>query len=240
MTYSLLTEAWIPLVGVDGIRTEASLKEALLEPHRWRGIDGVNPVETLSLYRLLLAIAHRAVGPSADARTPLVESWPHAKLDDYLNQWANHFDLLHPETPFLQVRALSQAQLTPSPWTRLALDRASGAGRMIWDHSVDDRPVPQPIAAVARLLIAHLQFTPSGLVKALRTSAVRAPACSLLLMMPLGETLQETLALNLYPQSKARYVGLAEFRLRAFRARHGRRSQPARPSRGDHSFTPTS
>lgn len=206
MTYSLLTEAWIPLVGVDGSRTEASLKEALLEPHRWRGIDGVNPVETLSLYRLLLAIAHRAVGPSPDARTPLVESWPHAKLDDYLNQWANHFDLLHPETPFLQVQALSQAQLTPSPWTRMALDRASGAGRMIWDHSVDDRPVPQPIAAVARLLIAHLQFTPGGLVKALRTSAVRAPACSLLLMMPLGETLQETLALNLYPQVKADYV----------------------------------
>lgn len=206
MTYSLLTEPWIPLIGVDGRRRDASLWEALLEPGRWRGIDGGNPVETLSLYRLLLAIAHRAVGPSVDPRAPLMEAWPQGKLKAYLEQWADQFDLLHPQKPFLQVQALSECQLSPSPWTRLALDRASGAARMIWDHSVDDRPTPQPTAAVARLLIAHLQFTPGGLVKALRTSAVRGPACNLLLMMPLGETLHQTLVLNLDTQSKARYA----------------------------------
>lgn len=206
MTYSLLTEPWLPLIAMDGSRREASLREALLEPHRWRGIEGGNPVETLSLYRLLLAIGHRAVGPSADPRTPLMEAWPGGAIESYLDQWADHFDLLHPERPFLQVQALAQAQLSPSPWTRLALDRASGAGRMIWDHSMDDRPEPQAYGAIARLLIAHLQFTPGSLVKALRTSAVRGPACSLLLMIPLGETLQQTLALNLCWQTKERYA----------------------------------
>lgn len=200
MSYSLLTETWIPLIGLDGSRQEASLREALLEPQHWQGIDGGSPVETLSLYRLLLAIAHRAVGPSQDPRVRLMEAWPRASLSAYLDQWADHFDLLHPEKPFLQVPALAQAQLTPSPWTRLALERASGAARLIWDHSVDDRPVPQPLAVIARLLIAHLQFTPGGLVKALRTSAVRGPACSLVLMLPLGETLQQTLAFNLITQ----------------------------------------
>jgi CRISPR system Cascade subunit CasA len=206
MTFSLLTEAWIPLIGIDGSRRDASLREALLEPHHWRGIDGGNPVETLSLYRLLLAIAHRACGPSSDVRAPLMDAWPQGRLSAYLDEWADHFDLLHPEKPFLQVQALSKCELTPSPWARLALDRASGAARMIWDHSVDERPVPQQLASVARLLIAHLQFTPGGLVKALRTSAVRGPACSLLLMMPLGETLQQTLALNLITQTKPRYA----------------------------------
>lgn len=206
MTYSLLTEPWIPLVALDGSRQAASLRDALLEPDRWKGIDGSNPVETLSLYRLLLAIAHRALGPSPDARTPLMGEWPKAKLEAYFDQWADHFDLLHPEKPFLQVQALSQAQLSPSPWTRLALDRASGAARMIWDHSVDARPEPQPMAAVASALIAHLQFTPGGLVKALRTSAVRGPACSLLLMLPVGKTLQQTLALSLFPQTKGPYA----------------------------------
>lgn len=206
MTYSLLTEPWIPLIGLDGSRRDASLREALLEPHHWRCIDGGNPVETLSLYRLLLSIAHRALGPSSDVRASLMDAWPQARLSAYLDEWADHFDLLHPEKPFLQVQALSKCELTPSPWTRLALDRASGAARMIWDHSADDRPAPQPIAAVARLLIAHLQFTPGGLVKALRTSAVRGPACSLLLMMPLGETLQQTFGLNLITQAKSRYA----------------------------------
>ena len=205
MTFSLITEPWIPLIASDGGRQEASLQEALLEPHRWRGLDGANPIETLSLYRLLLAICHRAVGPSADPRTALLSEWPRSALTSYLDQWANHFDLLHPETPFLQVKELANAKLSPSPWTRLAQDRACGAARMIWDHSIDDRPEPQSLAAIARLLVAHLQFTPGSLVKALRTSAVRGPACSLLLLVSLGESLQETLVLNLLTQTKQRY-----------------------------------
>lgn len=206
MTYSLLSERWIPLIAIDGSRQEASLADALIEPDRWIGIDGCNPIETLSLYRLLLAIAHRAIGPSDDPRTALMESWPQAKLNGYLNQWADHFDLLHPKTPFLQVPALAQTQLSASPWTRLALDRANGATRLIWDHSIDDHPVPQHLATIARLLIAHLQFTYGGLVKALRTSAVRGPACNLLLMLALGENLQQTLALNLCRQTKISYA----------------------------------
>lgn len=206
MTYSLLSEPWIPLIDRDGRRQEASLMEALLEPNRWYGLDGANPIETLSLHRLLLAICHRAIGPSSDPRTALLSEWPGSALEAYLGHWSQHFDLFHAETPFLQVSALTNAKLSPSPWTRLALDRATGATRMIWDHSSDDRPGRQPFAVMARLLTAHLQFTPGSLVKALRTSAVRAPACSLLLMLPMGDTLQETLALNLVTQTKQRHA----------------------------------
>ncbi len=206
MPFSLLTEPWLPLISSDGRRASGSLLDVLLDPDRWRGLDGANPIETLSLHRLLLAICHRAIGPSVDPRTALLAQWPRAALRDYLDRWSDHFDLLHPETPFLQVPALIEAQLNPSPWTRLAHDRASGAARMIWDHSIDDHPQPQPLALMARLLVAHLQFTPGSLVKALRTSAVRGPACSLLLMLPVGDNLQETLALNLCTQSKQRYA----------------------------------
>jgi CRISPR system Cascade subunit CasA len=206
MSFSLLTEPWLPLISTDGRRQAVSLLDALLEPGRWRGLDGANPIETLSLHRLLLAICHRAIGPSVDPRTDLLARWPRSALEAYLDRWANNFDLLHPQTPFLQVPALAEANLSPSPWSRLAHDRASGAARMIWDHSIDDQPERQPFAQMARLLIAHLQFTPGSLVKALRTSAVRGPACSLLLMLPLGDSLQETMALNLCTQAKQRHV----------------------------------
>lgn len=206
MTYSLLKQPWIPLLTTDGRRREASLFDALLDPKRWRGVDGANPIETLSLYRLLLAICHRALGPSTDPRCALLESWPQQALRDYLEQWATHFDLLHPQTPFLQVPALAEAGLNPSPWTRLALERASGAARLIWDHSIDERPTPLGCAEAARLLVAHLQFTPGGLVRALRTSAVRGPASGLLLMLPLGDSLQESLALGLIMQNRERFA----------------------------------
>jgi CRISPR system Cascade subunit CasA len=206
MTFSLLKEPWIPLIAKDGSRREASLLDVLLDPEQWRRVDGVNPIETLSLYRLLLAICHRALGPSTDPRSALLESWPQQALRTYLEQWAPQFDLLHPETPFLQVPALTEAGLNPSPWTRLALERASGATRMIWDHSIDELPSPVGFAEAARLLVAHLQFTPGGLVRALRTSAVRGPASGLLLMLPVADSLQQTLALGLIQQNKERFA----------------------------------
>jgi CRISPR system Cascade subunit CasA len=200
MTFSLLTEPWIPLISVDGERREASLSEVLLEPERWLGIDSIIPVEVFGLYRLMVAIGHRAIGPESEPRTDLVDHWPRAKLAAYLERWSDHFDLLHPTTPFLQVSVLAEANLTPSPWTRLAMERSSGAARMIWDHSMDATPSPLTFSAAARLLVAHLQFTPGGLVKALRTSAVRGPACGVLLTIPIGGTLQETLAFSIVPQ----------------------------------------
>ncbi len=206
MPFSLLTEPWIPLISTDGDRQEASLCEALLEPHRWRAIDSVNPLEIFGLYRLLLAISHRAIGPDSDARIELIDRWPRGKLEAYLDQWRDHFDLLHPKTPFLQVPALAEANLTPAPWTRLAMERSSGAARLIWDHSIDAAPGPLSLREAARLLVAHLQFTPGGLVKALRISAVRGPASGLLLMQPVGETLQEALALSIVPQSGELYA----------------------------------
>jgi CRISPR system Cascade subunit CasA len=206
MTYSLLTEPWIPLIATDGSREEATLLDALLDPGRWRGVDGANPIETLSLYRLLLAICHRAVGPSSDPRSALLESWPKPDIRGYLEKWVDHFDLLHPETPFLQVPGLTEAGLNPSPWTRLALERASGTRRLIWDHSIDAQPSRLRPAEAARLIVAHLQFTPGGLVRALRTSAVRGPASGLLLMLPVGDTLQETLTMNLIQQNKERFT----------------------------------
>jgi CRISPR system Cascade subunit CasA len=133
MTFSLLTEPWIPLIDPEGQCVQGSLRDALLNPQRWRSINGSTPIETLSLYRLLLAICHRAIGPDPDPRVDLLDSWPTNKLEGYLQQWEDHFDLLHPSTPFLQVAALKHADLKSSPWTRLALECSSGAARLIWD-----------------------------------------------------------------------------------------------------------
>jgi CRISPR system Cascade subunit CasA len=223
MSFSLLSEPWIPIVSKAGERQLGSLYDVLLDPQKWRGIDGASPIETLSLYRLLLAISHRALGPDTDPRVGLLNTWPRQKLETYLQNWQDHFDLLHSVTPFLQVVALRDADLKPSPWTRLALECSSGSTRLIWDHSIDANPSPRSLAEMARHLVAHLQFTPGGLVKALRTSGSRGPAAGLLLMLPAGATLQETLALSLVNQTSEDYdadlptwerpsLGLAELR----------------------------
>ncbi|MCP9841741.1 type I-E CRISPR-associated protein Cse1/CasA [Synechococcus sp. J7-Johnson] len=219
MSYSLLSEHWLPLLAADGSPQLASLRDALLSPDCWRGVAAVNPTEHLAIYRLLLAICHRAIGPGdAEDRSDLLDAWPSDRIDAYLTEWSSRFDLLDPERPFLQLPDLVTARkkptkaapaghlLEPSPWTRLAGDRANGSGRMLWDHSVDADPEPITLAEAARLLVAHQQFTPGGLVKALRTSGNDAPAVKILLMLPTGDTLQETLALSLVPQTAAQHL----------------------------------
>jgi len=204
VTCSLLTESWIPLVSTSGIRSTASITDALLTPSQWRGIDSTNPIECLALHRLLLAICHRAIGPGdINDRANLLDVWPTQQIQEYLNHWADRFNLFDPIHPFLQVAALTQTELSPRPWTLLCPERASGANRLLWDHSIDANPEPITPAAAARALVAHLQFTPGGLVKALRTSATRGPACGLLVIIPTGNTLQETLAFSLVQQSTA-------------------------------------
>ena len=202
MTFSLLREPWIPLLSNDGDHALGSLHDALLRPAEWRGVSTTNPVEALALYRLLLAICHRGIGPGdMEDRAALLEDWPSQKLEDYFEHWAERFDLFHPKHPFLQVAGLESAKLKPIPWTRLAPDRASGSERLLWDHSLHATPEAITPAQAAVALVAHLQFTPSGLIRTLRSSGEQGPACGLLLTLPMGGRLQETLALSLVPQS---------------------------------------
>jgi len=44
MTFSLLDEPWLPLVTTDGSNQQGSLREALLEPSRWAGLDAAHPL----------------------------------------------------------------------------------------------------------------------------------------------------------------------------------------------------
>ena len=202
MGFSLLTESWIPLIRLDGSTVIASINDALIHPERWVGIDSTNPVECLALHRLLLAICHRAIGPgNTDQRSGLLDAWPSSAIASYLNQWADRFNLFDAVRPFLQTPALVDAGLSPRPWMVLVPDRAAGATPVFWDHSLDAEPELITPAAAALALVAHQQFTPGGLVRALRTSGSRGAACGLLVVIPTGQTLQQTLALALVPQT---------------------------------------
>ena len=202
--FNLLTEPWIPLVASDGSMVSASIRDALLQPNRWTGIATVSPVECIALHRLLLAIAHRAIGPGDLAqRSALLDTWPTHQVDAYLQQWEERFNLHHPTHPFLQTPGLDEAGAQPSPWMRLTPDRACGNTRVLWDHSIHDQPTPITPAEAARALVAHQQFTTEGLLRFIRTSAARGPACGVQLVIPTGDTLQQTLAFNLLPQTAA-------------------------------------
>ena len=204
--FNLLHEPWIPLALSDEKSAVVSITDALLNPQKWTKVFTVNPVESLSIHRLLLAICHRAIGPGdVSQRAALLDSWPLDQIRSYLQLWHHRFELHDSDRPFLQYSGLADAGALPKPWTILSPDRASGSNRVFWDHSTDSEIHPITPAEAAIALVAHLQFAPCGLVKFLRTSASASPCTGSLLVIPTGNTLQETLALSLVEQTAAEY-----------------------------------
>lgn len=62
-TFNLITQPWIPVREGNKLK-EVSLEQALLEGRRFERIEDPSPLVTVALYRLLLAILHRALqGP---------------------------------------------------------------------------------------------------------------------------------------------------------------------------------
>lgn len=109
VSYSLLDEHWIPCLLNDGSQREFSVKQLFAEASRVRDIVGELPTQTFAINRLLLAILHQTLG-TALSQSRWGELWENGlPVDDihaYLEVFRDRFDLLHPEHPFYQVADL--------------------------------------------------------------------------------------------------------------------------------------
>ncbi|MBD2037763.1 type I-E CRISPR-associated protein Cse1/CasA [Leptolyngbya sp. FACHB-321] len=116
MSYSLLTEPWIPARQGGEVKS-IGLLQLFQSWNSLHDLCAANPPRQIALYRFLIAIAHAAFrGPATTQEYKAL--WVDRQLGDriceYLNQWANRFDLLHPDRPFLQdVRIATTIGQTP-------------------------------------------------------------------------------------------------------------------------------
>lgn len=207
---NLLEDPWIPVIPCHGPPRETGLRELLLQARDFHGLNETAPPSLVALHRLLLAVVHRALtlhhGPwkNADRKRWLRDGLPKAALSAYLDQWQDHFWLFHPERPFMQVPALASAPETrdkAKPWTQIALHAATGNAPTLFDHTVDTFPEAAGWPLVFRNLLGFLQFTPGGLVKCFRGSDKAGALVNTAAVIPLGQTIEETLILGLHPFS---------------------------------------
>ncbi|WP_353513483.1 type I-E CRISPR-associated protein Cse1/CasA [Thermus sp. LT1-2-5] len=199
--FNLLEEPWIPVLK-DGQVYQVSLGEALLEAHTIARIETASPLEEAALHRLLLALLHRALPPVRDEQdaADLLDGgqFDQGALQSYLDRYHPRFWLFHPEAPFFQIADLPEEE--PVPWTKLRPELAGGNNPTLFDHSTDESPVKIPYAEAARALVVHQSFALGGLLRRLGvTSGKDAPLARAAVFLPTGETLFETLVLNLVP-----------------------------------------
>ncbi|GAB6049883.1 type I-E CRISPR-associated protein Cse1/CasA [Hydrogenophilus islandicus] len=206
--FNLLDEAWIPVRTHAGDVVEVSLTDVLMKARDYAALAETSPPNLVALYRLLLAVLHRALTTQygrwrdADRARWFRDGLPEAPIRSYLEKWRERFWLFHPKEPFMQVAALATAAETREkfkPITQITLEKANGSTPVLFDHSQDDAPASISPAQACRNLLGFLQFTPGGLVKTIRTSDNGGPLANSAAVVPIGADFSETLLLGLHP-----------------------------------------
>ena len=208
-SFSLLDEPWVPVQKRDGTVGVVGLRDVFKGCHDLTGLAETAPPSLVAQYRLMLAIVHRALSSSMpqgwtekDRARWHAEGLPIEQILTYLQKWEDRFWLFHPTHPFLQVAELGQAPETKDkrkPWAQISLASASGDAPLLFDHSCDTLPsLIQPDEAV-RTLVGFLQFVPGGLVKVFKDSDKAGPLSNTAAILSLGDSLSQTLVLNLHP-----------------------------------------
>ncbi|MFK3984481.1 type I-E CRISPR-associated protein Cse1/CasA [Micromonospora sp. NPDC050397] len=203
---------WIPALDHDGRPRPVSLRGAFAEAAELRTIVGDLPTQTFAILRLLLAVLHRAVEGPEDERAwrGLWQSpgLPVDAIDDYLAEFPDRFDLLHPVTPFYQVADLETGKGDVTGLDRLIADVPTGAPYLTNRLAGGlDRITP---AEAARWVVHCQAYDTSGIksgavgdprVKGGKGYPIGTGICGNLGGIFLeGQNLRETLLLNLIPQ----------------------------------------
>lgn len=206
--FCLLDEPWLPVRLADGRVEALGLLDVFARSGEIVALADTAPPNLMAHYRLLLAITHRALTTAfgrwrdKDRVRWFREGLPQSEIRGYLENWRERFWLFHPEHPFMQVAALATAEETRDkykPWTQIALASASGNTPMVFDHACDLEPTAIRPAVALVTLLGFLQFTPGGLVKTLRDSDKAGALANTAAVLPIGETLAQTLCLALHP-----------------------------------------
>jgi CRISPR system Cascade subunit CasA len=129
-TFDLIHEPWVPCRELDGTVVALGLLRTLGRAHELAGLSGDVPTQVFALTRLLLAVLHGALaGPrDLDEWQELwdAEKLPADQIAPYLERYGDRFDLLHPDTPFLQVADLRTAKGELFELSRLVADVPNG------------------------------------------------------------------------------------------------------------------
>ena len=204
-SFNLLESPWIPCTLYNGTSVELGLRDALVRAHELRELHGESPLVTASLHRLLLAVVHRAFdGPGdREAWEALWDlgRWEEGQLNGYLDGWHHRFDLLDDDHPFYQ--AADERVEEPGSVNRLIHEMAHGNMATLFDHHLEGEEPALTPAEAARALLAIQGFGLGGFGMG-RLSHTDAPCTGGVVFLVQGETLFETLALNLlrYPDEK--------------------------------------
>ncbi|MBL9182863.1 MAG: type I-E CRISPR-associated protein Cse1/CasA [Verrucomicrobiaceae bacterium] len=216
---NLTTDPWVPVLDRQGTRQLLSLQDLFAQAHELRDL-AVKPHEKIALLRLLICITQASLnGPDDHSDWKSCRDDIQPKVKDYLEKWKSSFELFGDGPRFLQVPGLKAAKEDDegNAATKLDLTLASGNNASLFDNAAGIlRPVkPERLALT---LLTFQCFSPGGRIgvakwngadTAGKGSSNHAPCTpsSMLHTYLIGESLLETIHLNLLDKEEAKHLG---------------------------------
>ena len=213
--YNLVDEPWIPVSGHPSGATRVSLRDALVNAHRMRGVRHASPLATAALHRFLVAAVHAAawpgtgIGPWGETETQARGQWltmwsagslPEAAINAYLDRWHDRFFLLGGDHPFMQDPRVADDRRSEPGVLSLEVD-AKGAKPLFFrdlGKTMDPAEAAPQILALQSFALGGI-LTPDPAYTDVITSSAQGGAftrASAACMIVQGRTLFETLLLN--------------------------------------------
>jgi CRISPR system Cascade subunit CasA len=214
VAFNVARDPWLPVQRIcDGTVVELSLRDLFAQAAELRRIVGDVATQEMALLRLALAALYDAFqGPEdLDAWAELWESPDSLTgVAEYLDRHAEGFELFDTERPFFQAADLRTAKDEVAPLTRIVADVPTGSALFSMRRPGVDR---LSFAEAARWLVHAHAFDVSGIKSAMKgddrgkAGKVYPLGVGSLGMLggvfAEGDTLRETLLLNLVPFEEA-------------------------------------
>jgi CRISPR system Cascade subunit CasA len=195
-TFNLVDQPWIPCIQRNGKVVELALHDLFAKAHELVDIAADSPMENLALYRFLLATLHRIFGPADENAWEnlwLSNVFPMIEIERYLQEKYERFDLFSPQYPFCQAE-----DRRVRPKSVVSLKHGIGMAPSDWfNHQVITLDVELTPAEAARDLLTVLAFGFGGLSGIPSKSHTDAPCAKGVNFVIQGDTLKQTLLLNL-------------------------------------------
>lgn len=200
MKYDLLTEPWLPVADRKGQQSMVGLLALFERAHELRTLVLETPDVTAGVYRMLLAILHRAYDGPKDLKREWRAIWTAKRFDmkrvgRYLDEWRARFDLWDKKHPFLQDPRIDIDEYESV--SRLFVENAQGNNPTLFDHTLDDDRPEIDSSTAARRLIGSQLMALGGRIAGAAASALGNPFATSVTFLVLGDTVFETLCLNL-------------------------------------------
>ena len=156
--FNLIDEPWIRVTDSECKMVEVSLKDVILNAHRYKSLSGELPTQDIALMRLILAVLHTVYsrvdenGDDAllddEDEDEAIDRWKalwekgkfsEKAVSEYLDKWHERFWLFHTDRPFGQVAGLKIGTDYDAPKLNGEISESSNKIRFFSMYSGNDK-----------------------------------------------------------------------------------------------------